>query len=340
MKVAVSAVFVAVVLLAVAVIAPVSGKGCDDSFDRVPRTVSVGETGIFDAFYESDLDLSDCRIDDQGCKIYSVSVPGDDIFSDGSQEDVRISISVSPANDISVSTLDGDLCLGTFHFEPVIDAEGNIIDLLLDSGEYVTRASDYLAGVENHFFPAIVIGGAGVLYLALIAAIAACAILVLEDGTNIALEFPKINLANKFYKYTKIVDGIYIVKFRDKIVGVEINGTKYNFSDDYKNKTDKTPGKYYFTYVMKDRLYIFPKEINKVCAKKIMALEDDDNAGGRYSVFTRNQSDAYDIAYQTKLSQPMGPEIHGRLSDGRLYHYHTNAHATLAHAFFAVWGGM
>lgn len=69
-----------------------------------------------------------------------------------------------------------------------------------------------------------------------------------------------------------------------RIVGVEINGTEYNFNDDYKSDIDKTPCKHYFTYVMKDRMYIFPKDIGANRAKKIVNLQ---NRGKERHAFNR-----------------------------------------------------
>lgn len=83
-----------------------------------------------------------------------------------------------------------------------------------------------------------------------------------EDGTNIAPEFPRIGLADEFYRYEESVDGVDIIEFKDRVVGAGIDGTRYDFSN--------------FTYVMKARMHVFPNDIGANCAKIVMLASDAD----------------------------------------------------------------
>lgn len=61
----------------------------------------------------------------------------------------------------------------------------------------------------------------------------------------------------------------------------------------------------------------------------------ENNQDGRFSVYTHHQSNAYNVA-STLGGVAAGPEIHGNLSSGYMYHYHTSNHQTPAHAFFVI----
>lgn len=93
---------------------------------------------------------------------------------------------------------------------------------------------------------------------------------------------------------------------------------------------------YYFALLYNSVVYVFPKAISYAMAEDIMRLPNESNDRGRYSVFSYHQSNAYNVAYSATGMIPHGPEIEGDVSNGHLWHYHTNGHRTSAHAFYII----